>query len=83
MIIYPHISGFPKFDGMGSILFLLACSVMSGSLQPHALWPTRLFYPWDFPGKNTGVDCHFLLQGIFPTQGSNLHLLCCRWVLYN
>ena len=26
----------------------------------------------DFPGKNTGVDCHFLLQGIFPTQGSNL-----------
>ena len=34
--------------------------------------------PWDFPGKNTGVGCHFLLQGIFPTQGSNpglLHLL--------
>ena len=29
----------------------------------------------DSPGKNTGVDCHFLLQGIFPTQGSNLHLL--------
>ena len=28
-----------------------------------------------FPGKTTGVDCHFLLQGIFPTQGSNLHLL--------
>ena len=33
-----------------------------------------------FPGKNTGVGCHFLLQGIFPTQGSNLHLLCLlRW----
>ena len=34
--------------------------------------------PWSFPGKNTGVGCHFLLQGIFPTQGSNsclLHLL--------
>ena len=30
---------------------------------------------WDSPGKNTGVGCHFLLQGIFPTQGSNLHLL--------
>ena len=30
---------------------------------------------WDFPGKNTGVGCHFLLQGIFLTQGSNLHLL--------
>ena len=31
--------------------------------------------PWDFPGKNTGVDCHFLLQGIFLTQGSNPSLL--------
>ena len=34
--------------------------------------------PWDSPGKNTGVGCHFLLQGIFPTQGSNLGLLHCR-----
>ena len=32
--------------------------------------------PWDSPSKNTGVGCHFLLQGIFLTQGSNLHLLC-------
>ena len=31
--------------------------------------------PWDFPGKSLRVRCHFLLQGIFPTQGSNLHLL--------
>ena len=41
---------------------------------------------WDFPGKNAGVDCHFLLQGIFPTQVSNpclLHLLPCRWILYH
>ena len=37
--------------------------------------PARLFCPWDFPGKNTGVDCHFLLQGILPIQVSNLHLL--------
>ena len=37
---------------------------------------TRLLCPWDSPGKNTGVGCHFLLQGIFPTQGLNLHLLC-------
>ena len=36
----------------------------------------RLLCPWDSPGKNTGVGCHFLLQGIFPTQGSNLHFLC-------
>ena len=36
----------------------------------------------DSPGKNTGVGCHALLQGIFPTQGSNLGLLHCRWMLY-
>ena len=35
-----------------------------------------LLYPWDSPGKNTGVSCYALLQGIFPTQGLNLHLLC-------
>ena len=37
--------------------------------------PARLLCPWDFPGKNTGVGCHFLLQGIFLTWGSNLVLL--------
>ena len=37
--------------------------------------PARLLCPWDSPGKNTGVDCHALLQGIFPTQGLNLCLL--------
>ena len=40
----------------------------------HGLWPARLLCPWDSPGKNTGVGCHTLLQGIFPTQGSNSHL---------
>ena len=35
------------------------------------------------PGKNTGVGCHFLLQGIFPTQGSNTGLLYCRQILYH
>ena len=44
--------------------------------------PARLLYPWDFPGKITGVGCHFLLQGIFPTQGLNLGLLHCRQTLY-
>ena len=39
--------------------------------------------PWDFPGKNTRVGCHFLLQEIFLTQGSNLRLLHCRWILYH
>ena len=37
--------------------------------------PSRLFRPWNFPGKNTGVGCHFLLQGIFPTQRSNFPVL--------
>ena len=40
------------------------------------------FCPWDFPGKNTGVGCLFLLQGIFPTQESNPHHLHCRRILY-
>ena len=44
---------------------------MSDSLQPHGLQPTRLLCPWDSPGKNTGVGCHFLLQGMFQIQGSN------------
>ena len=35
---------------------------MSDSVQPHGLQPTRLLHPWDSPGKNTGVGCHFLLQ---------------------
>ena len=53
-----------------------SCSVISNSLQPNGLQSTRLLCQWNFPGKNTGVGCHFLLQGIFPTQGSNLCLLC-------
>ena len=42
----------------------------------------RLLCPWDSPGKNTGVGCHFLLQGIFPTQGLNPGLPICRQMLY-
>ena len=37
-------------------------SVMSDSVKPHRQKPTRLSHPWDSPGKNTGVGCHFLLQ---------------------
>ena len=58
-----------------SIVCVLSHSVVSDSLRPHGLEPTRLLYPWDFSYKNTGVGCHSLLQKIFPTQGSNLHLL--------
>ena len=37
-------------------------SVVSDSVRPHGLQPTRLLRPWDSPGKNIGVGCHFLLQ---------------------
>ena len=50
---------------------------MSDSLQPHGLYS-----PWNSPGQNTGVGSLSLLQGIFPTQGSNLGLPHCRQVLY-
>ena len=54
-------------------------SVMSDSLQPHGLQPARLLCQQDSPGKNTAVGCHSLLQGVFPTQGSNPSLLHCRF----
>ena len=56
---------------------------MSDSVRPHRRQPTRLPCPWDSPGKNTGVGCHFLLQRIFSTQGSNLGLPHCRQMLYH
>ena len=55
------------FASLVTSAFSVCCSVGSNSL---------LLCPWDFPSKNTGVGCHFLPQGIFPTQASNLHLLC-------
>ena len=64
-------------------MYVLSCSVMSNSLEP--IYLTRLLCSCDSPGKNTGVHCHFLLQGIFPIQGSNMRLLCllhCKWILY-
>ena len=54
---------------------------MSNSLLSHGLQPTRLLCPWNSPGKNTGVGNHFLLQGIFPTQGMDPGLLHCRQIL--
>ena len=60
----------------------LAMYITVDSLQPHGLQPARLLHPWDFPGKNTGVGCHFLLQGIFPTQGQNPDLPHCRQIVY-
>ena len=69
-------------DAWDRRLCVLGCSVVSDSLWPRGLQPARLLCPWDSPGKNTGVGCHFLLQEIFWTQGSNPGLLHCRWILY-
>ena len=61
---------------------LLAKSCLT-LLQPHGLYPNRLLCPWDFPGKNFGVVCHFLFQGIFLIQGSDLRLSHCKRNLYH
>ena len=50
------------------------CQV-SDSVPPYELQPARLLSPCDSPSKNAGVDCNFLLQGLFPTQVSNPYLL--------
>ena len=55
----------------------MRAQVLSHFVAPWTV-ATTLLSPWNFPGKNTGVSCHFLLQGIFPTQGLNLRLLHCR-----
>ena len=55
---------------------------VSHSVVSDCLWPHGLLCPWDFPGKNTGVGGHFLLQQIFLTQGSNPDLLHCSQTLY-
>ena len=53
-------------------------SIVSDSLQLHVLYS-----PWNSPGQNTGVSYHALLQGIFPTQGSNPGLPHCSRILYS
>ena len=79
-----HWSGFPFPSPMHeSEKWKWNRSVVSDSSQPHGLQPTRLLCPWDFPGRSTGMGCHCLLQGIFPTQGLNLCLLPCRRIIYH
>ena len=53
------------------------------AVTPWTVACTRLLCPWGFPGKSTGVGCHFLFQGIFPTQRSNPGLPHCRQTLYH
>ena len=60
---------------------MLVTQLCATLCDPHGLGLARLFCPWDSSCKNTGVGCHFFLQGIFLTQGSNPGLLYCRQIL--
>ena len=51
-------------------------SVVSDSVRPHRRQPTRLHHPWDSPGKNTGVGCHFLLQCVKVKSESEVSQSC-------
>ena len=63
---------------MGKCFFFFFCvaSVVSDSVWPHRRQPTRLPCPWDSPGKNTGVGCHFLLQCMKVKSGSEVAQSC-------
>ena len=80
-LIFPNFSCFCIFKSRSGILICYSesesHSVRSDSFQPHGL-----FSPWNSTGQNTGVHSLSLLQGIFPTQGSNPDLPLCRWILY-
>ena len=69
---------------MERLYFLLAvstkhaysvASVVSNSLRPYGLYPARLIWPWDSPGRNTGMGCHSIPQGDLPNPGIQSHLL--------
>ena len=77
-----------ELDPQDCLHYMLLCYLVTKfcltHLPPHG--PTRFLCPWNFPGKNTGVGCHSLLQGIFLTQGSNPGPLCVlhgRQILYH
>ena len=56
-------------------------SVMSDSQRPHGLQPTRLFHPWDFPGKSTGVGCHCLLR-VVSYDPLYFWVVCCDFSIF-
>ena len=72
-----------------SSVFISMCSLNSMCAKSSCLFvtlwtdPAELLCPWHFPSKNTRVGCRAILQGIFPTQGSKLHLLHCWRILYH
>ena len=83
IVTFLYYSGALKHRYIFYYVWVFSCSVVSDSLRPHGLcmgFPRQdpsLLCSWNFPGKDTGVGCHFFLQGIFLTQGSN----SCLWSL--
>ena len=78
-------STFSTLDSILPFLHIIVCLVAqsySTLWDPVDCSPPDSSVHWILLGKNTGVGCHFLLQGIFQTQGSNLCLLHCRRILY-
>ena len=76
------------FFSVYTFIDLMCCAVLCRSVMSNSLWPMHCSLPGssvhgDSPGKNTGVGCHAVLQGIFPTQRLNLGLPHCRWILYH
>ena len=72
--------GYPGCVGIANLYVVLVtqlCPIPCDHMDPATLLCT-----WDSPGKATGVGCHSLLHGIFPTKGSNTGPLNCRWILY-
>ena len=80
VLIWVLFCGFPKKDLWKPVTFWLpaaaAKSLQSDSVRPHTRQPTRLPHPWDSPGKNTGVGCHFLLQCMNVKSDSEVAQLC-------
>ena len=63
LLISASVSGCKSFKGTSRyVCCCCVASVVADSVRPHRWQPTRLLFPWDSPGKNTGVGCHFLLQ---------------------
>ena len=75
-------SGRAHTDECALIHLPCLCAQSCSALLPHELQPSRLLCPWTFSGKTNGVCYHFLLQGIFPTQGSTCISYTDRQILY-
>ena len=79
-MVFPYFLQFKSIELLVQLLLLLShlsCPTLCDPMD------TRLLHPWDFLGKSTELGCHFLLQGIFLTQGLNPGLLHCRQMLYH